>query len=136
MVKHPELDLAAVIGSASDALHVRRAFGEAYERDGHTVIPVARILGGSGSGSGGGGSVTDEAPPGTENGGYGIGGGFGVQVRPIGVYVIDATGVHWRPAVDVNRIVRGGQVTGALLGVSLMTLLTVRSLRRRRPRQR
>ncbi len=133
MAKRPELDLAAVIGSASDALHVRRAFGEAYEQDGHTVIPVARILGGSGSG--GGGSSTDMAPPGTENGGYGIGGGFGVQVRPIGVYVIDATGVRWRPAVDLNRIVLGGQVTGALLGMSLMTLMTVRSLRRRQPRR-
>ncbi len=135
MTKHPKLDLAAVIGSASDALHVRRAFGEAYERDGRTVIPVARVLGGSGSGSGGGGSSTDEAAPGAANGGYGIGGGFGAQVRPIGVYVIDATGVHWRPAVDVNRIVLGGQVTGALLGVSVVMLLTVRSLRRRRPPQ-
>jgi len=133
MAKDPELDLAAVIGAASDALHVRRVFGEAYERDGRTVIPVAKILGGTGSGSGG--ATADGSGPGGESGGYGIGGGFGVHVRPVGVYVIDATGVHWKPAVDVNRVVLGGQVAGGLLGMSLLMLLTVRSLRRRGPRR-
>ncbi len=133
MAKHPELDLASLVGAASDALHVRRVFGEPYEHDGRTVIPVAKVLGGTGGGSGG--ATADDPAPGQESGGHGAGGGFGIQVRPIGVYVIDSTGVHWKPAVDVNRVVLGGQITGGLLGMSLVMLLTVRSLRRRGPRR-
>ncbi|MDJ0397913.1 MULTISPECIES: hypothetical protein [Rhodococcus] len=34
------------------------------------------------------------------------GGGFGVGARPVGAYVISGGNVSWRPAVDVNRLVR------------------------------
>jgi len=40
------------VAAARDALTVRRVFGEAYEADGATVIPVARVFGGSGTGAG------------------------------------------------------------------------------------
>lgn len=54
-------DPAFITKAAHDSLDVLRAFGPAYERDGVRVIPVARVMGGTGSGYGGG-SV--EAGPG------------------------------------------------------------------------
>lgn len=59
--------------------------------------------------------------------GSGGGGGFGIRVRPIGVYVVDDCGVHWRPALDVNRMILGGQVVAI---VALLARTWV--LRRRR----
>jgi len=101
--KLPPFDPSAVTHAAGEALNVRRVFGEAYERDGTWVIPVAKIAGGTGSGFGGGAiggngpaahrlrgesKPVDVAPSG-EGEGSGGGGGFGIRVRPIGVYVID-----------------------------------------------
>ena len=123
------VDHGALTRAVLDLLTVRRVFGEAYERDGVQVIPVAKVLGGTGSGYGSGEGGDDEDPgDGTGYGsGEGGGGGFGVRVRPVGVYVIDDAGVHWRPAVDVNRIVLGGQLVGIVAVVALS-----RALRKRR----
>lgn len=82
------------LDNANDAITVRRVFAEPYERDGLTVIPAAAVIGG-----GGGGSGTD--PQGQQ----GEGGGFGVGARPVGAYVIKDGRVHWRPAIDVNRVI-------------------------------
>lgn len=46
---------ATILDSLSgtrDALSVRRVFGDPYEIDGMTIIPVARISGGAGGGGG------------------------------------------------------------------------------------
>lgn len=126
--RRPPFDPAALTRAASDALSVRRVFGEAYERDGTWVIPVATVMGGTGSGFGvgtrGGGAArgtrSADAPHGEGEGeGEGGGGGFGVRVRPIGVYVLDGSGVHWRPAVDVNRVILGGQAVGIVVSLAL-----------------
>ena len=110
------------IEGIKDALTVRRLFGDAYEIDGVTVIPVAVVRGGAG---GGGGEGT-----GDQNGnvGTGVGGGmgFGINARPVGVYVVKNGEVTWQPAVDVMRIVVGGQF------LALVAILAVRSLFRRR----
>ena len=82
---------------------VEHVFGEPIERDGATVIPVAKIRTGGGGGGGGGGD--DHA------GGSGEGGGFGVSGKPVGVYVIKDGGVEWQPSVDVNQIVSGAFLT-------------------------
>ena len=50
----PHFDPASLTNAANDTFTVRRVFGEAYERNGTLVIPVARLWGGTGSGSGGG----------------------------------------------------------------------------------
>jgi uncharacterized spore protein YtfJ len=84
------------------------------------VVPVARIRGGGGGGTG------SDLSDGSEKARQGRGGGFGIDSRPLGVYVIREGTVSWQPTVDVTRIVLQGQV-GAIVA-----LLVVRSLVRRR----
>ena len=74
--------LAERVGASVSA---KAVFGEPVERDGVTVIPVARVRYGFGAGSGRGGNRRR----GREAGGdgeeqYGTGGGGGVQAAPIG----------------------------------------------------
>ena len=97
---------------ANDAIAVRRIYGEPIERDGALIIPAAKVAGGGGGGS------DDEG-----NGG----GGFGVRAKPAGVFVVRPGGdVSWQPALDINRIVLGGQV------VAIVLLLVLRSILKRR----
>ena len=107
-----------VIDQARDTLTVKRVFGEPYEKDGVTVIPAARVRGGAGGGTG-------EDPNGQ---GRGSGSGFGVTARPVGAFIIRDGDLKWRPAVDVNRIVLGGQV------VVVVALLTARAIVKARSR--
>jgi uncharacterized spore protein YtfJ len=112
-----------LIGHARDALTAKRVFGEPYERDGVTVIPVATILGGGGGGSG-------EAPQG--EGGSGTGGGFGMSARAAGAYVIRGSEVVWTPALDLNRIILGGQLVALAAILALRGILKARAKRRSR----
>jgi uncharacterized spore protein YtfJ len=98
-----------LLSEARDALTVKRVFGEPYERDGVTIVPVATFAGGGGGGA-------DGSPEG------GSGGGFGMAAKPAGVYVIRDGQVSWQPAVDVNR---------AMI-FALAALLVFRSVLRRR----
>jgi uncharacterized spore protein YtfJ len=63
------------------------------------------------------GPATDAGEHGAHSHGYGQGhgggGAFTVQIKAVGVYVIDDAGVHWRPSIDVNRVVLGAQLVGA-----------------------
>ena len=144
-------DPATVVRVASEILSVKRVFGEPIEHDGVTIIPVAKVMGGSGGGGGQGvgplaprdesEDAVDDAGTSEASGdsaevttgwqtpatGSGGGSGLGVYVRPVGVYVVDSQGVHWRPALDVNRVILGGQVLGALV-----VLAVAHVLRRRR----
>lgn len=107
-----QTDLMDKLHDFEEALSVRRAFGEPYEKNGVTVIPAARVSGGGGGGSG-------EAPEGE---GSGTGTGFGLSAKPFGVFVIADGDVTWRPAVDVNRVILGGQL------VAIAGLLLLRSI--------
>lgn len=100
------------LDKAREAMTVKRIFGEPVEKDGITVIPVAKIQGGGGGG-------------GDEKGG---GAGFGVNSRPAGVFVIKDGRVTWQPALDLNRVILGGQLVG------IVALLTLRAFARRRKR--
>jgi uncharacterized spore protein YtfJ len=113
------MDVQDVIAQARDTLTVKRVFGEPYEKDGVTVIPAARVQGGAGGGSG-------EDPQGQ---GKGSGSGFGMTARPVGAFIIRDGELSWRPAVDVNRIVLGGQL------VAVAALLTVRAIIRARAKR-
>lgn len=107
-------------------VHVRRAFGTPIDRDGLTLVPVARVTGGTGFGGGSG--VEDDGESGTR-GGSGSGGGIGVHVAPVGVYVVKDGEVRWEPAIDAGRIVVTGEIVGAIAVLALAW-----ALRRRRCR--
>jgi uncharacterized spore protein YtfJ len=98
-----------------DVLTVKRVFGEPYEHDGVTIIPVARIAGGGGGGEG---TDQDQHPS--------MGGGFGMRVMPAGLYVLKEGTVTWRPAVDINRIISGAQLVVALFLLTFRTIMKAR----------
>jgi uncharacterized spore protein YtfJ len=108
------MTLTDQVATLREAMTVSRVFGEPYERDGATVIPVAAVRGGAGGGGG-------KKP---ETGEEGQGGGFGLVARPAGVYVIQNGAVTWQPAIDVNRI-----VTTAVLGWVAGAWMVARGLR-------
>ncbi|MEZ5378580.1 MAG: spore germination protein GerW family protein [Acidimicrobiales bacterium] len=98
-----------------DLLSVGRVFGDPITAEGVTIIPVARISGGAG---GGGGEDTDP-----DKGGRGFGSGFGLGAHAIGVYELRDGTLSWKPAVDVNRVIRGGQVLGGIIAVCVSLVL-------------
>ena len=114
------MNVTEIMETARDALTVQRVFGEPYEHNGVVVIPTATVAGGGGGGSGEG-----ETPEGKPLG-QGTGGGFGAMAKPAGVYVISGDTVRWQPAVDLNRVILGGQI------VAVVVLLVLRSVLRRR----
>ena len=153
-------DLSALTEAASDTFSVRRVFGEAYQQEGTLVIPVAVVTGTHGrAGAGGRGRLSDGRTPPSEaedspeqeqhphahhrwhpHGGQarGIGragaGGFATHTRPLGVYVVRDGEVDWQPALDLNRVILGGQVVGAVIGAALAITLPIAAALRRRGR--
>jgi hypothetical protein len=103
-------DLLEKVVKAQEAFTVRRVFGEPFEKDGVIVIPAARVQGAVGGGYG------DDAES------DGTGTGFAMNAKPFGVFTMKAGVVEWRPAVDVNRVILGGQL------VAITALLVIRSL--------
>jgi hypothetical protein len=102
------MDPQQVLQSAQDAMTARRVFGEPFEADGATILPVAVV------GGGGGGGVRGQ------QGGV----GYGMGARPAGVYVIRNGRVSWRPAVNVNWIVAGGQLVAIVALLALRPIVT------------
>ncbi|MEV6299958.1 spore germination protein GerW family protein [Actinoplanes sp. NPDC051861] len=123
----------------TDAATAARVFGTPVEKDGVVVVPVAIVSGGGGGGSGSGtaaakaaaatGDDSADGAGGKDQEGEGSGGGFGFSARPAGVFVLRNGEVTWKPAVDVNKIVMGGQL------VLITALLVARSVIRRRRRR-
>jgi uncharacterized spore protein YtfJ len=108
----PILDL---LREVADDATVGKVFGSPIHHEGLILLPVAKV-----SGGGGGGSGSGPAPDGQENGG--TGGGYGMSAKPLGVFVMRNGRVTWRPAIDVNRVVLGGQI------VAITGLLVLRAL--------
>ena len=104
------MQVEELLSKARDNLTVSTVFASPIDKDGVTVIPAARVAGGSGGGTG-----TDE------EGQQGEGGGFGIHAKPAGVYVIDNGKVSWQPAVDPNRIV-------AVVGAVAIAAIAARAL--------
>lgn len=91
-------------------------FGDPVERDGITVIPVARVSHGYGFGAGSGrGIEADEA-----GGGGGGGGGGGLSVRPVGYIEMGPDGTQFKPILDV-----GALLTRIVPFIGLAMLLTI-----------
>ncbi len=101
------MDPQQVLQSAQDAMTARRVFGEPIQAEGATILPVA-VLGG-----GGGGGAR----------GQGGGVGYGMGARAAGVYVIRNGRAAWRPAINVNLIVAGGQLVAIVAILALRPIL-------------
>lgn len=104
------------IDAVRDLVTVKRVFGEAYQVDGVTIIPVAKLGGG-----GGGGGGDDEA------GSSGFGSGFGVGATPVGVYLVKDGAVDWKPAVDATKLAKGAQVLAGIFAVCVALVMMRRS---------
>jgi uncharacterized spore protein YtfJ len=98
---------------AQIGVHARAqaVFGEPVERDGVTVIPVARVRWGFG---GGGGSAPE---------GSGSGGGGGVAADPIGYIEITSAGASFRPVAQPFG-------TATVVGAAIAAAIVIRALAR------
>lgn len=94
--------LATQVGGRAGA---KAVFGEAVERDGISVIPVARVRWGVGAGGG-------EGPEGS-----GSGGGGGVAADPIGYIEVTSAGATFRP---IPRTFGPGAVVGGALALAIV----------------
>ncbi|MFI7602391.1 spore germination protein GerW family protein [Actinoplanes sp. NPDC049681] len=103
-----------------DNATVGKVFGAPITQGQTIVLPVAKVGGGAGGGSG-----TGPAPDGQPNGG--TGGGLGMSAKPLGVFVLSAGKVSWHPAIDVNRVVLGGQVVAVTALILARTLVKARA---------
>ncbi len=116
-------DVINAVTRTMETNSARRVFGDPIVSGDITVIPVARVRGGGGGGGGGGHHTTQST-------GSGDGAGVSMSARPVGAFVVRGSDVSWRPAVDVNRIVLGGQI------VAICGLMVLRAVSRRRRHRR
>jgi uncharacterized spore protein YtfJ len=115
------MQVEELLSGARDAMSAKRVYGDPYEKNGLTVIPAATVRGGDGGGAGD-----------TEAGESGRGGGFGLVARPSGAWVVESDDVTWKPAIDVNRIVLGGQII-AMTAIIMTGRILLAQSRRRHP---
>jgi hypothetical protein len=111
-------DLADVIRDVRDAAAAGTVFGAPVRQDDVTVIPTALF-------KAFGGGESDGEPMGGRPAS-----GVRVLTRPAGAFVIAKGRATWRPAIDINRIVLGGQI------VAVVALLTIRAIVLARSRRR
>ena len=119
---HNDANVMETIREVVESASADRVFGTPITQDGLTVLPVAKVGGG-----GGGGSGTGPATEGQENGG--AGGGLGLSAKPLGVFVIKDGTVAWRPAIDVNKVILGGQIVAAIALLTIRALIKARQAR-------
>jgi uncharacterized spore protein YtfJ len=120
------MKIEQIIEEATNAIGSRRVFGEPYEKNGVTIIPAARVMGGVGGGDGQAAAVGTDRHSGDPPGGAGA--GYGMIGSPAGAFVVRGDDVRWVPAVDVNRMMLGMQV------VLIALFLVVRSVMKARAR--
>ena len=104
-----------LISRTKDSLEAKKVYAEPYAQDGVTVIAAATLSGGAGGGTGR-----------DEKGQEGEGGGFGLNAKPTGAYVINDGKVRWVPAVDVNRLIA---TMGAVAIAALLVAVRIIKLR-------
>lgn len=81
-----------------------QVFGTPVVQGNTTLVPVARVRAGAGR-------------RGAE------GGGAGIVARPLGAFSVSSDGrVRWHPAVDVNRIIMGGQIV-AIVAITVTAIV-------------
>ncbi|MHA6801276.1 hypothetical protein [Bounagaea algeriensis] len=93
----------------AERLTGHQVFGEPVVHGASTLVPVAAVRTGAGLG-----------------GGRKRGGGGGADVRPVGAFCLRSEGVTWHSAVNVNRVILGGQLAATVLGVAIALALRKR----------
>ncbi len=93
-------------------------FGEPVDREGVTVITVAKAGWGFGGGAGSGSDRSQSQV------GEGSGGGGGVMISPVGYIEIKDGQARFHPIFDTNRILQ------LVIGVGFVTMLLLRSIRK------
>jgi hypothetical protein len=88
------METQQALDAAQEALKTRPVFSAPVQVDGITLIPAAFVHGG------GRARGRDETSRGR----------FGLAARPAGAFVVKNSKVSWRPAIDVNRVIMGGQL--------------------------
>jgi uncharacterized spore protein YtfJ len=101
--------------------HVAAVYGTAVERDGVTVIPVAKVRWGFGGGGG-----TGTGPEG-QGGGSGSGGGGGVMATPAGYIEIRDGIAEFRPIRDPMTLLA---IPPIIIAGGFAAALVLRGLRR------
>jgi Sporulation protein YtfJ (Spore_YtfJ) len=115
------MEAQEILDQARKSIGAKSVYAEPVVQNGTTVIPAASVSGGGGAGSG-------DGPQ-----GKGGGGGFGMKSRPTGAWVIDDGVVRWQPAVDVNRVILGGQIVALAAIFAARAIFGPRRSTRRRP---
>ena len=125
-------ELVRQLGSIPNETGAAACFGTPVERDGHTLIPVARVAFGYGlgfgRGSGSGGKASENGHGSDAGEGEGGGGGGGGSSTPVAVIDITSGDVKIQPIVDASRITMTSMMVGAWLGFWL--LWTIRTIGR------
>ena len=101
------MDPHPILVGTQEAMTPRRVFGDPFHADGATILPVATVAGGGGGGSGSGSGMR---AAGVDGGGV----GFGLRAQAAGVFVIRDGDAKWRPALNLNRVILGGQLVGTV----------------------
>ena len=117
-----DTDVLETIRNVIDGAAAGKVFGAPITQDGLTILPVAKV-----SGGGGGGGGTSPAEDGRDA--SGSGGGVGTSAKPLGVFVIKEGNVGWRPAVDVNKVIVGGQIVVVAALLMIRAMIKARSKR-------
>lgn len=113
------MEVSELLDKTRGDISAKRVFGEPVQQGDVMVIPAAKVSGGAGGGEG----------KGPAEQGSGAGSGFGLSARPAGAFIVREGRVRWRPAIDVNRIILGGQL------VAMVGLWVLGSVLRARIRQ-
>jgi uncharacterized spore protein YtfJ len=106
------MEVSELLDKTRGDMSARRVFGEPVQQGDAVIIPAARVSGGAGGGEG----------KGPAEQGSGAGSGFGLSARPAGAFIVRNGHVRWRPAVDVNRIILGGQIV-AVVGLWVLGMV-------------
>jgi uncharacterized spore protein YtfJ len=121
------------IGTIQDEVGASVCFGTPVERDGHTIIPVARVSFGYGMGFGGGSggkqdSAGFDAAPVEGGEGGGGGGGGGGSSTPVAIIDMAQGDVKVTPIQDATRIALSGMFLAGW--ASFWLFLTIRTIAR------
>jgi uncharacterized spore protein YtfJ len=107
-------DLLERIGlTVGNRAHVSTVFGEPVQREGLTVIPVARARFGFGGGGGSGGREGEE--------GSGGGGGGGASITPIGFIEVRNSSAEFKRIATPTDLV-------AIAAAAAMAVLTIKRI--------